>query len=68
LIAIAQQAAAKGTMANFTFHGVGGDYIAVSSEAHEALLKYLAHNRGTYWTDTFINIMMYVKNEQRQAP
>jgi peptidoglycan/xylan/chitin deacetylase (PgdA/CDA1 family) len=68
LIAIAKQAAAKGTMANFTFHGVGGDYIAVSSEAHEALLKYLADNRGIYWTDTFINIMMYVKNEQQQAP
>ncbi len=68
LIAIAKQAAAQGTMANFTFHGVGGDYLAVSSEAHEELLKYLAANRGTYWTDTFINIMMYVKNQQSHAP
>ena len=68
LIAIAREAAAKGTIANFTFHGVGGDYLAVSSEAHEELLKFLADNRGTYWTDTFINIMMYVKNEQNHAP
>lgn len=68
LIAIAREAAAKGTMANFTFHGVGGDYLAVSSEAHEELLKFLADNWGTYWTDTFINIMMYVKNEQNHAP
>ena len=68
LIAVAREAAAKGTMADFTFHGVGGDYLAVSSEAHEALLKYLADNRSIYWTDTFINIMMYVKNQQHQAP
>jgi peptidoglycan/xylan/chitin deacetylase (PgdA/CDA1 family) len=68
LIAIARAAAARGTMANFTFHGVGGDYLAVSSEAHEQLLKYLADNRGSYWTDTFINIMMYVKNEQNHVP
>ncbi len=68
LIAIAREAAAKGTMADFTFHGVGGDYLAVSREAHEELLKYLADNRSIYWTDTFINIMMYVKNKQSQAP
>lgn len=64
LIAIVKEAAQKGTMANFTFHGIGGDHIAVSKEAHEELLKYLADNKDIYWVDTFLNIMKYVKTEQ----
>lgn len=64
LIAMARDAADRGTMINFTFHGVGGDYLAVSNEAHEELLAYLAANRRVYWTDTFLNIMKYVKARQ----
>jgi peptidoglycan/xylan/chitin deacetylase (PgdA/CDA1 family) len=64
LIAIVKQAAAKGTMANFTFHGVGGDHLAVSAEAHAQLVQYLAEHKDIYWTDTFLNIMTYVKREQ----
>ncbi len=67
LIAIAKEAAERGTMANFTFHGVGGDYLSVSSEAHEQLLQYLAANKSTYWTATFIDIMKYVKAQQSSA-
>jgi peptidoglycan/xylan/chitin deacetylase (PgdA/CDA1 family) len=65
LIAIVKEAAAKGTMANFTFHGVGGDHIVTSKEAHEELVKYLADNKDIYWTDSFINIMTYVKEQQK---
>jgi peptidoglycan/xylan/chitin deacetylase (PgdA/CDA1 family) len=65
LIAMVEQAAAKGTMVNFTFHGVGGDYLTTSSAAHAELVKYLADNRKTYWTDTFLNIMTYVKKHNR---
>ncbi|MCU0989095.1 MAG: polysaccharide deacetylase family protein [Xanthomonadales bacterium] len=61
LIETVRQAAALGTMANLTFHGVGGDYLAVSAEAHEELLRHLADNRDLYWVDTFLNIMQYVK-------
>lgn len=65
LIAIVKEAAEKGTMANFTFHGVGDDYsLTVTKEAHEQLVKYLAANKDIYWTDTFINIMKYVKEQQ----
>ncbi|QJD91155.1 polysaccharide deacetylase family protein [Duganella dendranthematis] len=64
LIAIVQQAAAKGTMVNFTFHGVGGDYLTTSAAAHEELVQYLAANRQRYWTDTFLNIMTYVKTQR----
>lgn len=64
LINVVKEAAAKGTMANFTFHGIGGDHLSVSKEAHEELLKYLAANKDIYWTDTFVTIMKYVKEQQ----
>jgi hypothetical protein len=68
LIAAVKKAAAKGTMANFTFHGIGGDHLSISKEAHEELVKYLAENKDIYWTDTFINIMKYVKEQQKVNP
>ena len=64
LIALVQQAAQAGTMINFTFHGIGGDYIVTTRRAHEELLDYLAAHRDVYWTDTFIDIMKYVKARQ----
>ncbi len=64
LIAVVKEAAAKGTMANFTFHGVGGDHLVTSKEAHDELLKYLADHKDIYWTDTFVTIMKYVKEQQ----
>jgi peptidoglycan/xylan/chitin deacetylase (PgdA/CDA1 family) len=65
LIAIVKEAAEKGTMANLTFHGIGGDYLSVSTEAHAQLLQYLAENQDIYWVDTFLNIMKYVEGENR---
>lgn len=64
LISIVRAAAAQGTMANLTFHGVGSDYLAVSAEAHEELLRHLAENPDVYWVDTFLNIMKYVKAQR----
>ena len=66
LIDIVKQAAAKGTMANITFHGVGGDHLMVSAEAHEELVKYLSANKDVYWVDTFVNEMKYVKAHQQK--
>ena len=66
LIAIVKEAGVKGTMVNFTFHGIGGDYLSNTSEAHEELLKFLAENRQLYWTDTFLSIMAYVKAQGLQ--
>ena len=70
LIALVQEATRRGTMINFTFHGIGGDYITTSNKAHEELLAYLAAHRDTVWTDTFLNIMKHVKAQQalRAAP
>ena len=67
LIDIVKLAGARGTMANFTFHGIGGDYLSVSAEAHEELVNFLAAHRDLYWTDTFLNIMQHVK-AKRASP
>jgi peptidoglycan/xylan/chitin deacetylase (PgdA/CDA1 family) len=67
LIALVKQAQARGTMINFTFHGIGGDYLTVSTQAHDELLAYLATHRKQVWTDTFISIMRHVKQEQARA-
>ena len=56
LIRYAEEAAEKGTIAVYVFHGVEGKYLNVSREAHEELLKYLDENRDVYWTDTFVNV------------
>jgi len=55
-------------MVNFTFHGIGGDYLSVSAQAHAELLRFLADNRQLVWTDTFINIMQHVRQQQARPP
>jgi hypothetical protein len=42
------------------FHGVGGDYLKVSAEAHEKLLRYLADHKKEIWIGTFQEVMDYV--------
>jgi hypothetical protein len=42
------------------FHGVGGDYLSVSAEAHQQLLDYLAAHRAEIWTATYTEAMDYV--------
>jgi len=68
MIDMVKQAGAEGALVNFTFHGVGGDYLAVSAQAHAELLAFLAANRKLYWTDTFLNIMKHVKTRQARLP
>lgn len=68
LIASVQRAVEQGTMVNFTFHGIGGDYLSVSAEAHEELVRFLANNRQLVWTDSFISVMKHVRQEQARVP
>lgn len=49
-------------LVNIIFHGVGGDYLSVSSQAHAELLTFLANNRETYYVDSYINLMRYVES------
>jgi hypothetical protein len=53
-----------GALLVFVFHGVGGDYLAVSAEAHEQLLTYLVAHRDTYWTASYLDIMDHVLGTQ----
>jgi hypothetical protein len=66
LIAFAQQAVAAGGLAVFQFHGIGGEWISVSREAHRELLAWLAANRQTVWADTFKRVMTHVTAEQKR--
>ena len=53
LIAHVHEAEASGGWTVLQFHGVGGDYITVSAEAHETLLAYLDSHRASVWTAPF---------------
>lgn len=68
LIERVEQAARRNTMVNFTFHGIGGDYLSVSTAAHEELLDYLSVHADEYWVDTFVNIMSHVRQQQARRP
>jgi len=62
LIAQVEEAARRGTLATFTFHGIGGDHMSVSVQAHEELLAYLAANRDRYWVAPFVDIARWVRD------
>ncbi|WP_101927481.1 MULTISPECIES: polysaccharide deacetylase family protein [Luteimonas] len=66
LIALVDAAARRGTMVNLTFHGIGGDHLAVSTEAHAQLLAHLAAHPDLFWVDTFAAQMRWVR-AQRQV-
>ena len=55
-------------MVSFTFHGIGGDYLAVSNEAHDQLLRHLAAHPDIYWVAPFVDIMRHVRSHQRATP
>jgi peptidoglycan/xylan/chitin deacetylase (PgdA/CDA1 family) len=59
LIAAVQDAERKGGMIVFGFHGVGGDYLSVSAQAHAQLLAYLKAHSNTIWVAPFSTVMDY---------
>jgi peptidoglycan/xylan/chitin deacetylase (PgdA/CDA1 family) len=64
LVALVEQAARDSggrALVSITFHGVGGDHLAVSREAHERLLRHLAAHPERYLVDTFVNIMRHAR-------
>lgn len=52
LIAFAEQGRDGGGLAVFLFHGVAGDYVQVSEDAHRALVQWLAAHRKEVWVTT----------------
>jgi peptidoglycan-N-acetylglucosamine deacetylase len=57
LIAYVQDVQRSGGMGVFMFHGVGGDYLQVSAEAHLGLVRYLQAHRSEIWVAPFQEVM-----------
>lgn len=62
MIAWVKQAETAGALGVVVFHGVGGDYLSVSAEAHQQLLDYLTAHRSDIWTTTFSEAMAHVRH------
>ncbi|WP_163932871.1 polysaccharide deacetylase family protein [Paraferrimonas sp. SM1919] len=52
-----------GKIISFTFHGVGGDYLEVSKEAHLELLKFLDKNRQLYGVNHYKSLLKSVNKD-----
>jgi len=68
LIAVAEAARNNHSLVGFLFHGVGGDYITVSADAHQQLLAHLAAHPDRYWVATMREAVAHLKKVQAQAP
>ena len=67
MIAFVEKAIEAGGLAVFMFHGIGGEHIPVSREAHQELLAWLASRQDQVWTAPFRDIMAHVIAKQRKA-
>lgn len=63
LVAYVEDCAAAGTVAVIMFHGVGGDYLTVDGDVHEAFLKYLGESSDRLWVATYIEAMSHARQE-----
>jgi sialate O-acetylesterase len=61
LIAYVEKAKAKGTIAVFMFHSVGGGYLNVGAKEHRELLQYLSEHRDEFYVGTFLEVMEHIK-------
>lgn len=59
LIAYVKKVQESGGMGVIMFHGIGGEYITTSAEAHRELLAYLKANQKDIWVTTFQQAMDY---------
>ena len=64
LIAYANEAKEKGTIAIFMFHSVGGGYLNIGSKEHRALLQYIKENEDDFYCAPFIEVMKHIKQNQ----
>lgn len=64
LIAFADRVRAAGGLGVFQFHGVGGDYLEVTSQAHQELLNWL-RKHPEIWVATFQEAMDYLSAHNR---
>ncbi len=64
LIAYVEGVKAKGGFGVMGFHGVGGEYLFVTEEAHQALVSYLRDHGDEIWIAPFGEIVDYLAQEK----
>ena len=57
MIAYVEALRTRGGVAVIGFHGVGGDYLEVTAEAHRQLLAYLKAHEREIWVGSFTQVM-----------
>jgi peptidoglycan/xylan/chitin deacetylase (PgdA/CDA1 family) len=57
LIGFVEEVRRRGGLGVLMFHGVGGDYLTVSAEAHRGLLRYLQKHGDAIWVAPFGEVM-----------
>jgi len=65
LIAYAKRVEDAGGLGVYMFHGVGGDYLEVTADAHRELLAYLQQH-PEIWVGTFQEVLDYVMSHRPQ--
>jgi peptidoglycan/xylan/chitin deacetylase (PgdA/CDA1 family) len=63
LLAMADPALRNHRWGVFTFHGVGGEWLSVTSDALDELARFLAAH-PEYWTATFGDVVRYIQESQ----
>lgn len=66
MIAYVENAVSQGHWGVLCMHGVGGDHIAIETDAFAELCAYLDQNRARIWTATVIDMAEYVIERRRQ--
>ena len=64
MIEAVKQAEQSGRLLVFGFHGIGGDYLKVSAQAHAELLAYLKAHQSTVWVAPFSTAMDYATSHK----
>lgn len=62
LIEFAESVLQQGGFGIYIFHGIGGDYLSVNADVHQALLEFLAAHDDEIWVVTFNEAMQYIEN------
>jgi len=66
MIDFVKEAEKEDGLAVFMFHGVGGQYIKVSREAHAELLSYLSKKNKKIWVAPFVEVIQHIIDERER--
>jgi len=67
MITYVEKAIQDGLWGVICMHGVGGDHLAIETEAFRELCEYLHKNRHRIWTDSVINVANYIIDQRKTS-